>query len=69
MDWLSNLHQTNPVAQAIFALSLVCVLGMAGGSLKFRGIGLGASGVLFAGIVIGHFSRPIDHSMFVPWML
>ena len=61
MRWLFELHQTQPIAHAIGALAFVCVLGMALGSLKFRGIGLGTAGVLFAGIVVGHFGEPVDH--------
>ena len=53
MSWLFELHKTQPVAQAIGALAFVCMLGMPLGSLKFRGIGLGTAGVLFAGIVVG----------------
>jgi putative transport protein len=49
MNWLSQLNSSNPVAHAIGVLSLVCVAGMALGSVKVRGIGLGTSGVLFAG--------------------
>src|SRR5207244_9678957 len=60
MSWLFDLHKTQPVAHAIGALAFVCVLGMALGSLKFRGIGLGTAGVLFAGIVVGHFGNPVD---------
>ena len=60
MSWLLDLHQTLPIAHAIGALTFVCVLGMALGSLKFRGIGLGTAGVLFAGIIVGHFSNPVD---------
>src|SRR5436190_12476616 len=60
MSWLFDLHKTQPVAHAIGALAFVCVLGMALGSLKFRGIGLGTAGVLFAGIVVGHFGDPVD---------
>ena len=60
MSWLFELHKTQPVAHAIGALAFVCVLGMALGSLKFRGIGLGTAGVLFAGIVVGHFGNPVD---------
>src|SRR5437762_1894783 len=41
MSWLSDLHETQPIAHAVGILALVCVLGMALGSLKFRGIGLG----------------------------
>ena len=61
MSWLFQLHATQPVAQAIGVLSLVCVAGMTLGSVKVRGIGLGTAGVLFAGIITGHFSRPVDH--------
>lgn len=61
MGWLFELHKTQPVAHAIGALAFVCVLGMALGSLKFRGIGLGTAGVLFAGIFVGHFGNPVDH--------
>jgi putative transport protein len=60
MNWLFELHKTQPVAHAIGALAFVCVLGMAFGSLKFRGIGLGTAGVLFAGILVGHFGNPVD---------
>lgn len=62
MSWFFELHRTQPVAHAIGVLSFVCVLGMAVGSLKFRGIGLGTAGVLFAGIVCGHFGQPVDHA-------
>ena len=61
MNWLSQLNSSNPVAHAIGVLSLVCVAGMALGSVKVRGIGLGTSGVLFAGILTGHFGKPVDH--------
>lgn len=62
MNWLIQLNTTSPVAHAIGALALVCVAGMALGSLKVRGIGLGTAGVLFAGIVAGHFGKPVDHA-------
>src|SRR3954466_10610441 len=60
MDWLFELHRTQPIAHAIGALAFVCVLGMALGSLKFRGIGLGTAGGLFAGGIVGHFGNPVD---------
>ena len=43
VTWLSQLHATQPVAQAIGVTALVCV-----------------AGVLFAGILTGSFSKPID---------
>jgi putative transport protein len=61
MDWLFDLYQSNPTAQAIAIISLVCVAGMSLGSIAVRGIKLGTSGVLFAAILCGHFSKPIDH--------
>jgi putative transport protein len=61
MSWLFELHKTQPIAQAIGILAAVCVVGMAFGSVKVRGIGLGTSGVLFAGILAGHFAEPVDH--------
>src|SRR3954465_4387076 len=62
MSWLSDLHNVSPIAHAVGLLSTVCVLGMAFGSLKFRGIGLGTAGVLFAGILVGHFGEQVDHA-------
>ena len=61
MSWLFELYKTQPIAHAIGVLAFVCVIGMAFGSLKFRGIGLGTAGVLFAGILVGHFGEQIDH--------
>src|SRR3954468_18970749 len=63
MSWLFELHKTQPIAHAVGVLAFVCVVGMALGSLKFRGIGLGTSGVLFAGILVGHFGEAVDHHM------
>ena len=60
MSWLFELHETQPIAHAIFVLAFVCVVGMALGSLKFRGIGLGTAGVLFAGILVGQFGETVD---------
>ena len=61
MNWLFQLHTINPVAHAVAALALVCCAGMALGSFKVRGVGLGTAGVLFAGIITGHFGKPVDH--------
>jgi putative transport protein len=60
VSWLFRLHETQPVAHAIGALAFVCMVGMSLGALKVRGIGLGTAGVLFAGILVGHFGRPVD---------
>ena len=62
MNWLFQMHTAQPVAHAIGVLALVCVAGMAVGSLKVRGVGLGTAGVLFAGILTGYFGKPVDHA-------
>ena len=41
-------------------LSLVAAIGLALGSFKVRGLGLGIAGVLFAGIAFGHFGIHVD---------
>ena len=61
MNWLFELHKTQPIAHTLGVIAVVCVVGMALGSLKFRGIGLGTAGVLFAGILVGHFGEAVDH--------
>lgn len=33
---------------------------MALGSVRVHGVGLGSAGVLFAGIITGHFGKPVD---------
>jgi putative transport protein len=65
MNWLLDLYRTNPTVEAIAMISLVCMAGMVLGSVKLRGVGLGTSGVLFAGILVGSISHPIDHSTLV----
>lgn len=60
MNWLFQLHSTHPIAHAIGALAFVCAAGMALGSVKLRGVGLGTAGVLFAGILTGHLGKPVD---------
>src|SRR5215831_6741163 len=60
---LSQLSHTQPIAHAILVLASVSVVGLAVGSIKFRGISLGSAGVLFAGIVFGHFGETINHSI------
>jgi putative transport protein len=62
MNWLLQIYSTHPVAHAIGVLALVCLAGMAIGSLKVRGVGLGTAGVLFAGILTGYFGKPVDHA-------
>jgi putative transport protein len=63
MEGFSELATRQPIAHAILVLSVVVVTGLSVGGLKYRGIGLGAVGVLFSGIVAGHFGWVIEHSV------
>jgi putative transport protein len=61
MNAFQGLAQAQPIAHALLVLATVAVAGLALGSLKYRGVGLGTAGVLFAGILFGHFGEQIDH--------
>ncbi|WP_369599896.1 putative transporter [Hahella sp. SMD15-11] len=54
------------VALTLVVLSAVAVLGLAIGRLKVRGVGLGIGGVLFGGLIVGHFAHRngwhLDHA-------
>jgi putative transport protein len=60
LDWLFELSHANPVAHALGMLALVCAAGMALGSVKVKGIGLGSAGVLFAGMLAAQLSEPLE---------
>ncbi len=60
MKWLFDLQTASPIAHAVLVLAVVGMLGLALGSLKVRNLGLGIAGVLFAGILLGHFQVRIN---------
>lgn len=56
MDWLTNLFINNDsVAHIALLYASVIAVGVYLGKIKFGGVALGATFVLFAGIVAGHF--------------
>jgi putative transport protein len=61
MKWLENYAIANPVAYSILLISLVAVAGLGFASIKIRGVGLGVTGVLFAGLIFGHFGFHLEH--------
>ena len=63
MNWLTNLSEAQPVAHALLILSAVAVTGLTFGGIRWRGIKLGTAGVLFSGIIFGHFGLQIDHGI------
>ena len=54
VSWLVQLLRVESVAQVVILLGIVAGVGLAVGSLKVRGVGLGIAGVLFSGLVAGH---------------
>jgi putative transport protein len=60
MQWLNQMSSAQPVAWAVLLLSLIGAMGLVIASVKIRGVGLGIAGVLFAGIIVGHFGFHIE---------
>ncbi len=60
MEWLYNLFFGQSIAHAILTIALVITLGITLGKLKFRGISLGITWILFVGIVLSHFGMSIN---------
>lgn len=60
MNWLREMSVAQPVAWSVLVLMLVAVVGLAMASVKVKGVGLGIAGVLFAGILFGHFGFHIE---------
>ena len=60
MQWLNQMSSAQPIAWAVLLLTLIGALGLVIASVKIRGVGLGIAGVLFAGIIVGHFGFHIE---------
>jgi len=68
MDWLISLFTTtDSVAHIVLLYSLVIATGVLLGKIKFGGIALGVTFVLFAGIIAGHFgfTAPVNILTFI----
>lgn len=63
MSWLVGFFANDPVGHALFVLCLITVLGVVLGSLRIFSIRLGVAGILFVGLVFGHFGASIDPVM------
>ena len=60
MDWFIELFNGTGVAHAIFIYAIVIAFGVILGKVRVFGISLGATFVLFVGIIIGHFGLTVD---------
>jgi len=63
MDWLADLINGHSIAHTVLILSGVIALGIAIGHIRFFGITLGIAGVLFSGLIFGHFGLNINHEI------
>lgn len=62
METLIQLFTVDSVAHAVLVISLVGAFGLALGSIRIFGINLGIAGVLFVGLLFGHFQLTLsDH--------
>ena len=57
---ISNIFGSNTVAMSIALISACIALGLGAGQIRWKGIGLGVSGVLFSGLFLGHLGCSID---------
>ncbi|HMP75588.1 MAG TPA: putative transporter [Kiritimatiellia bacterium] len=60
MDWMIQLFTGHSAAHTVMVLSLVIALGVAFGHIKIFGISLGIAGVLFSGLLFGHFDLTVN---------
>ncbi|HXC35263.1 MAG TPA: putative transporter [Candidatus Acidoferrales bacterium] len=63
MNWLTGLSSSQPIAWAVLALMVVAVIGLLLAQIKIKGVGLGVTGILFAGIIAGHFGLHINQGI------
>lgn len=61
MSWISNLFFGTGIAHSIFVLAFAVALGTTlGAKLKFKGITLGVTWILFCAITCSHFGMTLD---------
>jgi putative transport protein len=60
MNWFENLLWSDSIAHSVFILATVISLGFLLGKIKFFGVSLGVTFVLFVGIAAGHFGFGIN---------
>ena len=60
MNWLTELFIGNSVAHTLIVYAIVIAIGVILGKVKIFGISLGATFVLFCGILVGHLGVEVD---------
>ena len=59
MTWLVDLFHSSSAGSSVLVLALTAVLGLVIGSVRVRGVRFGIAGVLFSGLLFGHFGATI----------
>ena len=62
MNWLTELFIGNSVAHTLLVYAIVIAIGVLLGKVKIFGISLGATFVLFCGILAGHMGVAVDEA-------
>ena len=63
MSWVIDAFLHDSVGQALLVLCLVIVLGMILGNIRLLSVHLGVAGILFVGLVFGHFGVTVNPVM------
>lgn len=57
---LAAIREISPHAEPILVISLTAILGLLLGGIRIRGIKLGVAGMLFSGLLLGHFGLTLE---------
>src|SRR6478752_3973221 len=60
LEFLEAIRKVSPHAEPILIISLTAILGLLLGSIQFRGMKLGVAGMLFSGLILGHYGFKLD---------
>ena len=63
MEWILDLlFNTDSIAHAILLYAFVIAFGVLLGKVKFFGVSLGVTFVLFVGLLVGHFGFSVNNN-------
>lgn len=60
MNWFNDLFFGSGVAHSILMVAIVIAIGIACGKIQLKGVSLGVTWILFAGIAFSHFGMRVD---------
>ncbi len=65
MNWIETLFFKDSIAHSILIVALAIALGLILGKIKIKGISLGVTWILFAGIILSHFGMLLSPDVLV----